>query len=685
MKKDNPHAILGIQGQGREIYLHCPSEDRVYLEVLGKGALFDCVGHELFKYVCRCPLSCLDYRIRHPSGLIAHDPYAFAPTFSQSDERSFNEGNHGKIWEVMGGRLCTHQGVQGVKFAVWAPHALSVGLVGDFNRWDVKKNPMRKIGIYGVWELFVPGLGKGERYKFAIETPDKEVVLKADPYAYQGEVRPQTASVVAEIGQYVWGDREWMEKRGSINEAPFNVYKLHLGSWKRGTNGFRSYRELAPLIADFIQEMGFTHVEVLPVMEHPLDESWGYEVTGYYAISSRFGMAQDFQYFVDYLHQRGIGIIFDWVPAHFPKDPHGLAQFDGTCLYECEDPQMRNHPKWGTLIFDYQKKEVINFLIGSALFYLEVMHVDGLRVDAVSSILYLDFEREGGAWKSNREGGCENMDGAFFLKRLNACVHARFPSALMIAEESRGYSGVTDPDGLGFDLRWDLGWSADVLKFLKAPYYKRADLFDTLIHEMTYFYSERHLLPLSHDDVTCGKGSLLSKMVGSEWEQFAQLRLLLSYMITHPGKKLLFMGGELGQKEEWDCRKSLPWELLDLPFHRGVSRCVSDLNALYFAHPALYVDDFSPNGFEWIEPFDKEHLVLAYLRKGQGESLLCVHHFSPLVLNHYSLPYRGKGVQIFSTDLKEYGGFGIVEGDVKIEKETITLTLPPLATLVLTV
>ncbi len=685
MERTNPHSRLGLHNDGKRVVLYAPEKEEVFLEVFGEKVQANSLGGGLFEYRLDRPMTIKDYRVIHPNGLVAYDPYAFLPTFSNEDALLFNQGKHWKISEVMGGRLCTHQEVQGVKFSVWAPHAKWISLVGDFNHWETEKNPMRMIGSSGVWELFVPGLEEGERYKFAIHTSKGHLRLKADPYGYQGEMRPSTASVVTRIDRHEWNDKQWMEKRKRCLHEPLNIYKLHIGSWKTRGGEFMNYRELAPLIVKYVKEMGFTHIELLPVMGHPLDESWGYQVTGYYAISRRYGTVEDFQWFVDYLHQNDIGVIFDWVPGHFPTDEHSIVQFDGTYLYEHEDPRLGYHPKWDTLIFNYGKPEVLNFLIGSALYYLDKMHLDGLRVDAVSSIIYLDFEREEHQWKPNVEGGNENIEGIAFLKELNEKVHESFPTALMMAEESHAYPGVTDPNRLGFDLRWDLGWSVDILKFFATDHSYRSHVFKNLTHEMTYYYSEKHILSLSHDDVTHGRKSLLSKMPGSEWEQFANLRLLLSYMITHPGKKLLFMGGELGQKEEWNCNEMLPWDLLTIPYHLGIYNCLAALNHFYLSHPALYVDDFSPEGFQWIEPFDEKNLVLAYLRKGGGETLLCIHHFYPETLENYFIPFEGKPREIFSTDSKEYQGSGIINSEINAEKGGIKLTLPPLTTLILSV
>lgn len=679
MQQTQPHTVLGLHNGGKTIRTFAPK-----VEVRGKWIEGSPKGEGLFEVKLEDSITPKEYRIEHPSGLVAHDPYAFSPTFSEEDAALFHQGKHWKIHEVMGGRLCAHQEVEGVKFSVWAPHAARVSVVADFNGWDPQKNPMRRIESSGIWELFVPGIGEGEIYKFALYNGEGAVRLKADPYGYQGEMRPHTASVVTRIDRHTWQDHQWMERRKKCLHEPLNIYKMHIGCWKTKGGEFMNYRDLAPLIVDYVKEMGFTHVELLPVMGHPLDESWGYQVTGYYAISRRYGTVEDFQWFVDYLHRHDVGIIFDWVPGHFPTDDHSIAQFDGTYLYEHEDPKWGYHPKWDTLIFNYGKPEVLNFLIGSALYYLEVMHLDGLRVDAVSSIIYLDFEREPHQWKPNVEGGNENIEGIAFLKLLNQKVHECFPTALMMAEESHAYPGVTDPNRLGFDLRWDLGWSVDTYKFFQTDHPHRAHSYPSLIHEMTYFYDEHHLLPLSHDDVTHNRKSLLSKMPGKENEKFANLRLLLSYTICHPGKKLLFMGAELAQHEEWNCMEMLPWDLLKDPKHRGIYDCLRALNLFYLTHPALYAEDFSKEGFEWVIQDDANHQVLAYLRRGGGETLLCVHHFSLSLLEEYFIPFKGKE-EIFTTNLKEYGGCGILNHEIMETENGMKLTLPPLTTIIISV
>lgn len=611
----------------------------------------------------------------------------FPPTFSIENAALFEQGKLLPIDEEMGGRLCTHEGVEGVKFAVWAPCAKTVSLIGDFNDWEVDCTPMRRVGFSGIWEAFIPGMKEGDRYKYAVETMEGVIKKKADPFGYQGEMRPNTASVVTRVDRYKWGDGQWMEKRKKGLDGPLNIYEVHLGAWKKKGREFMNYREVAPILIDYVKKMGYTHVELMPVMGHPFDESWGYQVTGFYAISCRYGSVGDFQFLVDQLHQNNIGIILDWVPGHFPTDEHSIARFDGTCLYEYEDPRQGFHPQWNTHIFNYGRAEVANFLLGSALFYLDKMHVDGLRVDAVSSIVYLDYERKKGEWAPNEHGGNENLEAVAFLKRLNAEVKERFPTALMIAEESHAFPGVTDPNGLGFDLRWDLGWMNDTLRYFQTPHSHRESMHQVILHEMTYFFDEKHLLPLSHDEVVHEKKSLLSKMPGNEWEKFANLRLLLSYMICHPGKNLLFMGGEIGQWHEWNCKEEIHWDLLAMPYHHQLQYYVSELNAFYKKHPALFTEDFSKKGFEWVHTSDTTHSVFAYLRKSEEETLLCIHHCSPEELSYYLLPFKKckEPKEIFSTDSKEYGGCGIINDEIAMEKQGIRLTLPPLSTLILQV
>lgn len=686
MKETDPHHHLGLHQEGRLIRLWRPGAKEVYFEL--KGNLVQAIpGSEegMFEYPTSEKITHLDYRIYHPNGELAHDPYAFLPTFSREDEILFGQGKHGKIYEVMGGRLWRHQECEGVKFSVWAPCAKRVLLVGDFNKWNEKINPMRQMGSSGVWELFVPGLKEGEKYKFLIQTLEGHLRYKADPFAFQGEMRPHTASIVNRVDGYPWSDQKWMESREKKLDHPINIYEVHLGSWRTGDFDFLGYHEIAPRLAEYVKKMGYTHIELLPVMGHPLDESWGYQVTGFYAISRRYGSIQDFQYFVDYMHNQGIGVILDWVPGHFPTDEHSIAQFDGTYLYEHLDPRQGYHPHWNTHIFNYGRHEVSNFLIGSALFYLDKMHVDGLRVDAVSSMVYLDFGRKEGEWIPNAEGGNINLEAVTFLKELNQEVHAKHPGVLMIAEESHAYPGVTDPKGLGFDLKWNLGWMNDILHFFETGLEYRNHVHKILVHEFSYYFDEKHLLPLSHDEVVHEKKSLLSKMPGDEWEKFANLRLLLSYMTCHPGKKLLFMGGEIGQWHEWNCKEELHWEVLQMPFHHKLQNCVAALNRFYNHHPALWEEDFSKKGWEWVDFKDETHSVLSYLRKGKEETLLCIHHFSGERLDNYLIPYQRAKIakEVFTTDSQEYGGYGIINSEIAIEKEGLRLSLPPLSTLII--
>jgi len=680
----DPHHLLGLHEakKGKVIRLWRPGASQAVLEIQGKIQEAKQVTATGLFEVCVDPqITTSDYRITHESGLEAHDPYAFLPTFSEEDEALFSEGKHEKIYEVMGGRLSVHQGVSGVKFAVWAPCARAVSLVGDFNHWNTTLHPMRLMGSSGVWELFIPGLQEGEKYKFYITDAEGHGRYKADPYAFQGEMRPDTASVVTRVDQHEWKDQEWMKKRRSLGPLtrPLNIYEIHLGSWKRLGSDFMNYRTLAPHLTSYCQEMGYTHVEFMPVMGHPLDESWGYQVTGFYAISRRYGTVEDFQYLVDHLHQNEIGVLFDWVPGHFPTDTHSIAQFDGTYLYEHLDPRQGYHPHWNTHIFNYGRFEVANFLLGSALYYLEKMHIDGLRVDAVSSMVYLDYGRKKGEWVPNEKGGNENLEAISFLQRLNQVIHKKFPGVLMIAEESHAFPGVTAPiseGGLGFQLKWDLGWMNDTLRFFETDFAFRSHKKQLLTHELTYYYDEQYLLPLSHDEVVHEKKSLLSKMPGDEWEKFANLRLLLSYQICHPGKKLLFMGGELGLWNEWNCKEELPWHLANLPFHQKLKLCVQKLNNLYQEHPAFWELDFSEKGFEWVDTSE----TYSYFRHGKKETLLCVHNLSSKRLENVKVPCRDfSAIEIFNTDSQEYGGYGIMNPNIK----GMRLNLAPFSTCIL--
>jgi 1,4-alpha-glucan branching enzyme len=634
---------------------------------------------------------------------VTADPYAFAPVISDFDLYLMGEGTHLRLWEVLGARPMEVDGVEGVAFAVWAPAARRVSVVGDFNLWDGRRHTMRLHPAQGVWEIFIPGVAEGTVYKYEILPHGGVPFLKADPLAFAAELRPNTGSRVADLREHAWGDAEWMEARRGTDFCvePMTVYEVHLGSWKRvphEDDRLLTYREIAHELADYVCDLGFTHVELLPVMEHPYDPSWGYQVTGYYAPTSRFGTPEDFRYFVDHLHQRGIGVILDWVPAHFPKDAFALRRFDGTALYEHEDPRLGEHPDWGTMVFNFGRNEVRNFLVSNALFWLEEYHIDGLRVDAVASMLYLDYSRQPGQWIPNRYGGRENLDAIDFLQQLNVSVRDRHPGALMIAEESTAWPGVTQAPhlgGLGFHLKWNMGWMNDFLRFMKEESIHRKYHFNLMTFSLMYAFSEKFVLPFSHDEVVHGKGSLINKMPGDAWQKAANLRLALGAMWSHPGKKLLFMGIELGQWREWSENRSLDWHLLGEPLHAGMQRWMRDLNALYRGEPALWQNDFSHNGFEWIDFRDVEQTVLSYIRRSDdGEhELLFVLNFTPVPRQAYHLgvPRPGRWREVLNSDADVYGGsnvgnMGVVE-TVPLaahgRAQSLPVTLPPLGILVL--
>lgn len=683
----DPHAVLGVHGEVIRFYR--PGASEIFLEYRGEIVQADLAHPKgIFEFSCTEGTTYKDYRLYHQNGLLAHDPYSFSPVWGEMDSHLFNRGVHYKLFEVMGAKERVHEGVEGVSFCVWAPTAVHVGVVGDFNFWDGRINPMRNMGFSGVWELFVPGLTKGERYKFEIRTEGGGVVIKADPYAFRSEVRPRTASIVDSVDHYSWNDAAWMARREQTAEdpKPMNVYEVHLGSWKKPHEHFLNYRDIAHELAAYCKELGFTHVELMPVMEHPLDESWGYQVSGFYAVTSRFGTPEDFQYFVDHMHQEGIGVFLDWVPAHFPSDEFSLARFDGTSLYEHEDPRQGYHPHWNTLIFNYGRKEVSNFLLGSALFWIDKMHIDGLRVDAVASMLYLDYGREDGKWIPNPYGGKENINAIEFLKHLNSIVHEQFKGVLMIAEESTSFPNVTKPvewEGLGFDLKWNMGWMNDTLRyFRKDPLYRRYSHKD-LTFGLLYAFSEQFMLPLSHDEVVHEKRSLLSKMPGDYWQQFANLRLLLSYQMCQPGKKLLFMGGEFGQWNEWNAKEELHWHLLQYPIHGGIRNMVKEINHIYLSHPPLWEQDFDFSGFEWIDFSDEDQSVISYRRKGNVDyELLCIHNFTPNHHKSYSLPIANlqEATEIFNSDDERFGGSNQKNLSLQIQAELLFLQLSPLST-----
>jgi 1,4-alpha-glucan branching enzyme len=614
----------------------------------------------------------------------------------------FNEGSHFRLWEKLGAHVAEEDGRSGVRFGVWAPDAERVSVVGDFNGWDRSASPLQPRGHSGIWEGFVPEVGRGAVYKYHIDSRiNPHVVDKADPFGFLHEEPPRTASVVWDL-DYEWRDDEWLAGRGARNaaDAPASVYEVHVGSWMRpgdDPDRFLTYRELAPRLAEYVQRMGFTHVEFLPVMEHPFYGSWGYQTTGYFAPSSRFGTPQDFMYLVDHLHQHGIGVILDWVPSHFPTDEHGLAYFDGTHLFEHADPRQGFHPDWSSYIFNYGRNEVRSFLASSALFWLEAYHIDGLRVDAVASMLYLDYSRKAGEWIPNEHGGRENLEAISFLRRLNTAVYEKHPDVQTIAEESTAWPMVSRPTyigGLGFGMKWDMGWMHDTLQYIsKDPVHRKFHHHD-LSFRLIYAFTENFVLPLSHDEVVHGKGSLLGKMPGDDWQKFASLRALYGYMWTQPGKKLLFMGGEFGQWREWNHDRSLDWHLLEHPEHEKLQRWVADLNRLYREDSRLHELDFDPAGFEWVDANASEDSVLSYLRRDRsGGALLAVFNFTPIPRHEYlvGVPEGGYWREVLNSDAEIYGGSGIGNmGGVEASpvpfhgrSHSVALTLPPLAAVLL--
>ena len=627
---------------------------------------------------------------------LVDDPYRWLPTLGEIDLHLISEGRHERLWEALGAHVRTyetpHGPVSGTSFAVWAPNARGVRVTGDFDYWQRRAYPLRSLGRSGVWEIFVPGVVPGAKYKFSILGSDGQWRDKADPMAFGTERTPATASVV-HTTRFAWNDDEWLAKRTATrwHAAPMSIYEVHLGSWRKGLG----YREAADQLADYLTETGFTHVELLPVAEHPYDGSWGYQVTSYFAPTARFGDPDDFRFFVDRLHRAGIGVIVDWVPGHFPKDGWALARFDGTPLYEHPDPRRGEQPDWGTYVFDFGRREVRNFLVANALFWLEEYHIDGLRVDAVASMLYLDYSRAEGQWLPNQYGGRENLDAVAFLQEMNATVYRRVPGAVTIAEESTAWPGVTRPThlgGLGFGFKWNMGWMHDTLDYVsRDPVYRQYHH-----HQMTfslmYAFSENYILPLSHDEVVHGKGSLLGKMPGDHWQQAATLRALLAYMWAHPGKQMLFMGGEFGQGTEWADARSLDWWLLEDPLHSGLQRLTGDLNRVYRATPALYTQDTSPSGFSWIDANDAANNTFSFLRWGADDSVLaCVANFAggPHEGYRLGLPRVGRWQEIINTDSEAYGGSGVGNlGSVQARPQpwhgqpaSVTLRVPPLGAL----
>ncbi|MGB0036749.1 MAG: 1,4-alpha-glucan branching protein GlgB [Candidatus Acidiferrales bacterium] len=643
------------------------------------------------------------YRLRigfAGSKIESFDPYAFPPMLTDYDLYLSGEGTHYLKYEILGAHVREIAGVRGVHFGVWAPNARRVSVVGDFNSWDGRIHVLRSREANGIWEIFLPGLDEGLLYKFEILSQHAgHLGLKSDPYGFAAELRPRSASIVCNIDRYSWGDREWLEDRTARDwlHSPMCIYEVHVGSWRRKTadgDKWLTYRELAAELIPYVKRMGYTHIELMPIMEHPLDASWGYQTVGYYAVTSRFGKPADFMYFVDCCHQEGIGVILDWTPAHFPRDAHGLALFDGTHLYEHADPRRGAHPDWGTLVFNYGRNEVQNYLISNALFWIDKYHIDGLRVDAVASMLYLDYSRRHGEWLPNPYGGRENLEAIDFIKHLNEVLHSRHPGALTIAEESTSWPAVSRPvyvGGLGFDLKWNMGWMNDTLRYISYDPIHRRHHHNELTFSMIYAFHENFILPLSHDEVVHGKRALLEKMPGDDWQKFANLRLLFGYLYAHPGKKLLFMGGELGQRSEFWEGGCVDWSLENSPPHRGIQRLVADLNRLHTGERALYEVDFEWPGFEWLEPNDAAASVTSFLRRAKDPDnfVVVVCNFTPVVRENYrvAVPRAGFYREILNTDSAHYEGSGAGNvGGVNAEPVpwnnhpySLKLRLPPLA------
>jgi 1,4-alpha-glucan branching enzyme len=636
-------------------------------------------------------------RIENHDGHVWHqeDVYRFAPLLGDMDLHLIGEGNHYEKYHILGAHIREHEGIQGVSFAVWAPAAERVSVVGNFNHWDGREHQMRVRGSSGIWEIFIPELCEGETYKFEIRGKNGDVFEKTDPYAQQMELRPATASVVHNPNHYQWNDTAWVKKRPETQalDKPMSIYELHLGSWRRENDTYLNYKDLAHQVVEYCNWMGYTHIELMPMTEFPYDGSWGYQTVGYFAPTSRFGSPDEFRYFIDYCHQNNLGVFLDWVPAHFPKDAHGLARFDGTPLYEHEDPRLGEHKDWGTYIFNFGRNEVRNFLIASALFWLDEYHIDGLRVDAVASMLYLDYSREEGEWLPNKHGGRENLEAIEFLKQFNCLVHERFPGAVTMAEESTSFPMVSRPTylgGLGFTMKWNMGWMNDTLSYFEEDPINRSYHHHALTFSAVYAFTENFILPFSHDEVVHGKGSMPQKMPGDDWQKFANQRLLYAYMYAHPGKKLQFMGLEFGQWQEWNFDASLSWEQSNFMPHRGLQLMMRDMNHVYKDEPALHEVDFDSAGFQWIDCNDAAQSVLSFIRRDKnGGEVIVVMNLTPVPRENYRLgvPQAGHYQEIMNTDAETYGGSNLgnvdgVQSDAQPWMEqahSIEITLPPLS------
>ena len=714
-RHSDPHRILGVRTEGTRhvarvfhpgasgILLQGSDGQKLVLTKVHADGLFEAEAPRGF------PAVSSGYTISATfadGGTVSYsDPHAFAPTLGEVDLYLLGEGEHLEAYRVLGAHLRALEEIPGASFAVWAPNAQRVSVVGDFNGWDGRRHMMRSLGGSGIWEIFVPGVTEGTHYKFEIRGPHGDVFLKTDPYGFFAQHDLRTACLVTDLDRYGWSDSAWMEARARRDAyaEPMSVYEVHLGSWRRRPEDHNrplSYLELTEELVAYVTEMGFTHVELLPVMEHPFDGSWGYQVVNFFAPSSRFGTPDEFRHLIDALHQAGIGVILDWVPGHFPKDTHGLARFDGTALYEHDDPRLGEHKDWGTLIFNYGRNEVRNFLIANALFWLDQYHIDGLRVDAVASMLYLDYSRNAGEWVPNRFGGRENLDAIEFLKAFNTACYARHPGVMTIAEESTAWPGVSKPvyeGGLGFGFKWNMGWMNDSLRYIARPPVHRKYHQGEITFSMLYAYHEHFILVLSHDEVVHGKGSLLNKMPGDDWQKAANLRMFLSWMWSHPGKKLLFQGDEIGQWREWNHSHSIDWHLLQHQPHAGLQRLVRRLNEIYKTEPALFALDDRPEGFEWVDFHDSDNTVWSFIRKspgGKGASdLLVVVNATPVVRHGYrvGVPISGSYERILNSDDTDFGGSGALAGGAFHAEgsgthgrpHSIVIDLPPLAVVIL--
>lgn len=703
---DNPHRVLGphITNDGIVIQAFVPTASHIIvkLQKSKKEYIMSSKEYDSFFTVTIpgkvIPAYTLIVEYDNQTKEEIYDPYSYHPFITPEEAMRFSKGIHYTIYDILGSHIMEKDGVNGTLFAIWAPNAIRVSVVGNFNNWDGRRHAMRKLNNSGIYELFIPDIKCGEIYKYEIKIRGELVILKSDPYSNKGELRPSNASIVWDIEKYQWKDESWLKNRSKYDykKEPISIYEVHLGSWikpQETDREFFNYREIAPKLAEYILDMGYTHLELLPIMEHPYDGSWGYQVTGYYAPTSRFGDPEDFMYFIDYMHQKGIGVILDWVPAHFPKDAFGLAKFDGTCLYEHLDKRRGEHPHWGTLIFNYGRPEVSNFLIANALFWIEKYHMDGIRMDAVASMLYLNYGKEDGEWLPNQYGGYQNLESVEFLKHLNSMFKKRNDGAIIIAEESTSWPKITgelEEEGVGFHLKWNLGWMNDFTNYMKLDPLFRKGSHGSLTFSLAYAYSERFILVLSHDEVVHGKGSLINKMPGCDKDKFSNLRVAYGFMMTHPGKKLLFMGQDFAQYREWSESRSLDWELLDIEKHKQMRQYVRELNHFYKNHNALFELDFITEGFNFVRAGDANHSILTYIRKSEDskECLFVVCNFTPVVYEkcQVGVPYKGKYKEIFNSDKRIYGGNENRNIRVKNVKEksfdgapySITITVPPL-------